>query len=248
MTVNNKRILLVHGWGSSTKNLENLKIALEETGWICFSPELPGFGAPESVTAWGITDYSEYVLAEGKRVFNNKDFFVFGHSFGGMIAIRIGGNKDNKNILGIILCGANGISRPSSFKRDFFYILAKLGKIFMIFPQFTKLFRRILYFLAREHDYAKTSGIMRDVFKKVISDNLKPEVSKLKLPVLILWGKKDKATPIIAGRYINKVVRQSKLIVYSEGDHFIPYFMPRELAKEINEWYLENSGTKKVDL
>lgn len=240
MTPNNKRIILVHGWGSSTKNLEKLKFALEEAGWKCFSPELPGFGAPAPAMAWGVTDYSEYVLAEGKRVFRNRDFFVFGHSFGGMVAIRIGSNKDNKNVLGIILCGANGVSRPPFFKRAFFYIFAKLGKMFMVIPQFAKLFKRVLYFLAREHDYVKTNGIMRNVFKKVVSDNLKPEISRLKLPVLILWGEKDRATPIAAGRHINKTVRPSKLVVYSQGDHFIPYFMPCEIAKEINEWYLEN--------
>lgn len=121
-----------------------------------------------------------------------------------------------------------------------------MGKIFVIMPQFTGLFKKILYFLAREHDYAKTSGVMRDIFKKVISNNLKPEVSRLKLPVLILWGRKDKATPIAAGKHINKVVKSSKLIVYDQGDHLIPYYIPREIAKDINEWYLENFETKRA--
>ena len=118
-------------------------------------------------------------------------------------------------------------------------MLAKLGKIFMVIPRFARLFRKALYFFAGERDYIKTSGIMRDVFKKVISDNLRPEVSRLKLPVLILWGEKDKATPVAAGRYINKTVKQSKLVTYSEGDHFIPYFIPYEIAKEIDKWYSE---------
>ena len=118
----------------------------------------------------------------------------------------------------------------------------------MIIPRFARLFRRILYFFIGEHDYVKTSGIMRDVFKKVISDNLRPEVSRLKLPVLILWGERDKATPIAAGRYINKAVRLSKLIIYSQGDHLIPYFMPREIAKEINKWHLENFDTGGANL
>lgn len=247
MISNNKRIILVHGWGSSTRNLKKLEIALEEVGWKCFSPKLPGFGTPAPTKVWGVTDYSRYVLTEGERVFKDNPFFVFGHSFGGMVAIRIGSNQDSQNILGIILCGANGISRTHLFKRTFFYALAKLGKIFMLIPLFARLFRKVLYFLAQEHDYEKTSGIMRDVFKNVISDNLKPEISKLKFPVLILWGEKDKTTPITAARYINKVARRPKLIVYSQGDHFIPYFMPSEIAKEIDEWYLENFGTERVD-
>ena len=245
MTSSDKKIILVHGWGSSTKKLEKLKIALEKVGWECFSPKLPGFEVPAPATAWGVTDYSKYVLAEGERVFRDKVFFIFGHSFGGMVAIRIGSNKNNKNIPGIILCGTNGISRPPFLKRAFFYILAKLGKIFIVIPQSAKSFRKILYFFASGQDYIKTNDIMRDVFKKVISDDLKPEVSKLKIPVLIIWGEKDKATPVAAGRYINKVVRLSKLIVYSHGDHLIPYFMPCEIAKEIDEWYAKNFGIER---
>ena len=179
-----KNIILLHGWGAETKKFKPLKRQLEKLGWKVLLPELAGFGKPAPREVWGIQDYSEYVFDEAKELFNKSNFFVFGHSFGGGIAIKLA-SDNSKKLEGVILCAARGISRGNPLKRLIFASIAKAGKMFLITPEIAQSFRKLLYKAAREHDYEKTHGIMREIFKKVISEDLKPLLPKIKVPTLI---------------------------------------------------------------
>lgn len=230
-----KRIILLHGWGAETKKLEPLGRALKKLGWQVVLPKLAGFENPQPKDVWGIKEYSQYIYDEAKNNFGKKSFFVFGHSFGGGIAIRIAFDNP-KHLAGIILCASRGISRGNSIKRIVFSTLAKTGKVFLLTPQIAENFRKLLYKAAREHDYEKTQGIMREVFKKVISEDLKPLLTHIKVPALILWGEEDRMTPIKDASYIKSKLPKNKLITYKNQGHKLPYEKPVELAKQIDLW------------
>jgi len=231
-----KNIVLLHGWGAETKKLEPLKKSLEMFGWNVFLPKLPGFENPSPKNIWGLKEYSDYVYEEAKNYFRKENFFVFGHSFGGGIAIKLS-VTNLKEISGIVLCATRGISRGSSLKRLLFSVLAKIGKVFLIVPVLANIFKKLLYKAAHEHDYEKTGGIMKEVFKKVISEDLKPLIKKSKHKTLLFWGENDRVTPISDAFYIMKALPKSTLISYDGVGHRLPYEKPQELAKEINLWY-----------
>lgn len=231
-----KNIVLVHGWGAETSKLEPLKNELEKRGWFVSLPKLAGFENPVPNAVWGIKEYSDYVYDEALRVFGKDKFYVFGHSFGGGIAIELS-SKNNKNIKGVILCATRGISRGKSIKRFVFATLAKTGKIFLVTPILANKFKKLLYKAAREHDYEKTQGIMREVFKKVVSEDLKPLLHKIKIPTLVLWGGKDTLTPVKDARVIGAALPSAKVIVYKSQGHKLPYEKPEQIAKEIEKWY-----------
>src|SRR3990170_7476919 len=168
-----KRIVLLHGWGAETKKLEPLKQELEKLGWQVLLPKLAGFEKPAPKKIWGIKEYSDYVYEGVRKKFGDNKFYVFGHSFGGRIAIKIAAS-DFRQVVGVILCAAGGISRNYKIARLIFYSMAKSGKIFLLVPQIAKRFRKLLYKAAHEHDYEKTQGIMREIFKKVIAEDIKP--------------------------------------------------------------------------
>ena len=233
-----KNIVLLHGWGAETKKLIPLKQELEKLGWNVFLPKIVGFEKPAPSAVWGIKEYSDYAYDEAKKYFGKNRFYVFGHSFGGGIAIKLASERGN-NIKGFILCATRGISRGKSVKRLFFSVFAKAGKVLLLTPPLAHKFRKLLYKAAREHDYEKLDGIMKEVFKKVISEDLKPLVMKIKIPVLILWGREDRVTPLKDAYYINKNSKNSKLIIYNNQGHRLPYEMPKHLAKEIEKWCQE---------
>jgi pimeloyl-ACP methyl ester carboxylesterase len=120
--------------------------------------------------------------------------------------------------------------------------LAKVGKVFLLFVPFAKAWKRFLYKIVREHDYEKTKGVMRETFKKIISENLKPLICSIKVPVLILWGEKDVMTPFTDALFIKKTLPKSKLVAFQNNGHKLPYEKPKQLAKEINKWGLEKGG------
>lgn len=230
-----KNIVLLHGWGAETKKLKPLAKELEKLGWKVLLPKLVGFEKPAPNTIWGIKEYSDYIYEEVKRNFGKSQIFVFGHSFGGGIAIKLA-SKNAKNLGGVIICATRGMSRGKSVKRFVFASFAKAGKVLLLVPHLADKFKKLLYKAACEHDYEKLSGIMREVFKKVISEDLKPLITKIKTPVLILWGRGDRVTPVTDGYYINKNLKRSKLIIYNNQGHRLPYDKPKQLAKDIDLW------------
>lgn len=229
-----KNIILLHGWGSEVKKFYPLKNQLEKLGWNVLIPKLVGFEKPAPKEIWGIKEYSDYVYDETRKYFGENNIFVFGHSFGGGIAIKLASEK--KGFKGVILCATRGISRGKSIKRIVFSAFAKAGKVLLLTPPLADKFRRLLYLAAREHDYEKTKGIMKDIFKKVIAEDLKPLLPKIRIPVLILWGLDDRMTPVKDAYKIKSLLPESKLIVFRKQGHKLPYEKPKYLAKEIDIW------------
>jgi len=229
----NQVIVLLHGWGTTKEKLLSLGKALSKNEWQVLIPDLPGFGKSSlPPKPWGVSEYVDFTLKTINKLYGKKKVFLFGHSFGGRLAIKIASLYPNK-IAGIILCGSAGISRPSFLKRGFFLVLTKLGK--MIFPKSEKP-RQLIYKLAKEHDYEKTKGVMRETFRLVVSEDLKPLLSKIKTPTLILWGTKDKMTKYADARIIAAKVKHSELVSFPGLDHKLPYEKPELLAERITEW------------
>lgn len=226
-------IVLLHGWGASKEKLLPLGNALSQKEWQVLIPDLPGFGKSSSPPKpWGVGEYANFVLEAINKLYGKEKIYLFGHSFGGRLAIKMASLYPHK-IAGIVLCGSAGISRASFLKRGSFLVLAKIGKI--IFPKSEK-FRQLIYKLAREHDYEKTKGVMRETFKLVISEDLKPLLSKIKAPTLVLWGTKDKMTKYSDARVIAADVEQAKLISFPGLGHKLPYEKPELLAEKISKW------------
>jgi pimeloyl-ACP methyl ester carboxylesterase len=230
-----KNIVLLHGWGASAEKLKPLRLELQKLGWKVCVIKLPGFDLKPPKEIWGLGNYCDFVLNGAKKKWKNEKFYIFGHSFGGRIAIKTS-LLHPKSLDGLILCASGGISRGNVVKRLTFFVLAKIGKIFIIFPRFADFWKRIIYKAAREHDYEKADGVMRQVFKKVISENLKPVLSEISVPTLVIWGDEDAMTPIKDAYFITKNIRGSKLKVYKKQGHKVAYFKAAQIAQEIEKW------------
>lgn len=230
-----KRIILLHGWGAHVGKLTALMKSLKELNWDTHVIKLPGFDLLPPKNVWGIGEYADYVLGEAQKIYGKEKFFVFGHSFGGRIVIKLA-EKYNGQLSGLILCSTAGLSRAHSPKRAIFFVLAKIGKVFLFIPPLARFWKKLLYKLAKEHDYERAQGMMKAVLRKVVVENLKPVVRKIKIPILVLWGKKDRITPVVDAHYIKKILPSTKLIIFKDEDHKLPYSKPRKLAKEIDKW------------
>lgn len=214
---------LLHGWEARAAKLEPLARELQRLGWKVINLEMPGFGLPAPEFAWGVSEYADWVekKMEGSCV-------VFGHSFGGRVAIKLAARGAVK---GVVLCASGGLSRPNVMKRLLFGMLASVGKTLGL-----ERYRAILYKLVREHDYERAEGIMRDVFKRVVEEDLRSEARKIKVPTLVLWGKEDKMVPVSDGEWVKEQMG-AKLVLFEGQGHKLPYELPEKVAKEIDVWF-----------
>lgn len=231
-----KNIVLLHGWGAEIKKLEPLKMVLESLGWKVLLPKLPGFENPPPDKVWGVENYADYVYKIVKTTFVNQNYILFGHSFGGSMVIKLA-SRNTTGLAGIVLCAPGGMSRGKVLKRMLFKTLAKTGKILLVVPEFASKFKKLLYKAAHEHDYEKTEGIMREVFKKVVSEDLKSALKNIKVPSLVLWGRKDKMTPFKDAFYIKERIKRTSLFSFENEGHNLPYVKPKEVARKIEKWF-----------
>lgn len=230
-----KNLLILHGWGSSSKSWGQVKELLETQGNKVFILDLPGFGEnPPPQKPWSIDNYVNWI----KEYSQNKPFFLLGHSFGGRIAIKFAARYPEK-VQGLILCGAAGITKRKTAKVFLFLVLSRFGRFLTALPFLTKFqphLQKVLYFFAGQRDYFLAQGTMKETFKKVISEDLKPYLKTIKAPTLIVWGKKDQITPLKDAYLIKKEITNSTLEIIPEAGHAINLQSPEKLSEIILGW------------
>ncbi|MFH1643226.1 MAG: alpha/beta hydrolase [Patescibacteria group bacterium] len=214
-------ILILHGWGSYSWSWVKIQNILAENGFKVFVPDLPGFGESDAPTSvWGVDDYSEFISALVKEL-NISQFFLLGHSFGGRISIKFV-NKYTEKVKSLILVGSAGLKSKIDPKTRIIYKISSFGKkVFSkkVFRSLKKFAQNIFHFVLRHRDYVKASGIMREIIKKVLDEDLLSELSKIKIKTLLVWGVKDKLVPIEDAYIFHKEISNSELKIFPNVGH-----------------------------
>ncbi len=199
-------LLFLHGWGCNFQYM--LPIAKSVSNANALVIDLPGFGDNESfLTPKSINQFVEIIL-----YFLNENHFkidgIIGHSFGGKLAVLL---ANSLNVHFLLLFA------PSIYnsRRSFLYYL----KVFTykIIKKIKFLKRLLPYFGSK--DYRALNPVMKKTMSNVINENITNELKALTIPILLIFGKKDKITPLYLSRKIIKNAKDASLIRV-EGDHF----------------------------
>jgi pimeloyl-ACP methyl ester carboxylesterase len=215
-----KPLLILHGWGSKGQRWQGVAEILSKRGFNVIIPDLPGFGESEEPDfIWGLDEYSSFIN-EFAKTLNLNNFNLLGHSFGGALAARyvlkFPGKADK-----LFLVGAACI-REKSFKKN----LSKALRIFKAVPLAKKFFYKYLV----KSDYPQVEGIMREIYLKVIKEDLSNELDKINVSTTIIWGEKDDITPLRLGKIINSKIKGSKLVIIPGQGHALQLTVPEELC------------------
>lgn len=233
-------ILILHGWGHGCKSWQKTKELLEKKGYKVFVPDMPGFGAePAPLKPWSVTDYANWVL---NFCANNGElaapFFLLGHSFGGRVAIKIA-SQNPQNIKKLVLIDSAGVETEAklNIRQRITVRLAKGTHFLTTWPVAKELYpylRKTAYILAGTRDYYLINNpIMKETFKKVIAEDLTSNLSQIKIPTLIVWGKYDKLVPVETSYSINEKIQGSKLKIFENIGHNPHLECPEKLVDEI---------------
>ena len=228
-------ILILHGWGSSSDSWVKVQEMLSAKGYQVIVPDLPGFGktsAPNSI--WGVKEYVEFVNKFAGQL-GLKKFVLVGHSFGGQTAIQFAVQHPEK-VEKLVLIAAAGVRRTPGAAKKLVMTAAKLVSFLLYLVPFEDLrnnMKNAMYMALRRRDYMKTQGIMRDVFKKVITQDLTAKFSKISVPTLLLWGDKDEMTPIQDAYLTQELIPNSKLEIIPGAKHALNFQAPEKLSESI---------------
>lgn len=228
-----KPFLILHGWGSKSDKWQKVAELLIQKDIQVIIPDLPGFGkSEEPKTTWSLDNYVEWLKEFSDTIPELKNsFYLLGHSFGGSLAAKFT-IKYNQKVEKLFLVAASCI-RIATPSKKIIYNFSRIVKIFYFFPYY-ELFRKYFYkiFLKRS-DYPYISGIMKEIYLRVIKEDLSQKLSSLKIPTIILWGGKDDLTPIEHANIIHKKIHNSKLIVIPGANHNLHIHSVEVLAEKI---------------
>jgi len=211
-------VLLLHGWGCSLEIWKTLQSQLE-TKFRVTSIDFPGFGkSDEPKEVWGVEEYTQCTELLIKKL-GLKDPILIGHSFGGRVSILLASR--NSNIKKVVLTDSAGV-KPQNTKISVSRVFSKMKKMStkIIGEKMTeKLVRPFANSLASE-DYKNASGIMKEILKKVVDEDLQSEMPKIKASTLLIWGENDTATPVSDAKIMEKLIPDSGLVVFKGCTHY----------------------------
>ena len=218
-------VLMLHGWGCSTRHFEPIAKALEKDYFLTVI-DFPAHGqSSEPPVPWGVGDFAacmkEFILQ-----LDIAPCDLIAHSFGGRVALYLGAHEPQL-VKRMVLTGCAGIKKPQSEeakRRSAHYqklkgFYQKLGQIKPLQP----LAKKSLEALRQKYgsaDYNALSEEMKKTFVKVINEDLSPLLHRIQASTLLVWGENDTETPLWMGKQMEKEIPDAGLVLFENDDHF----------------------------
>lgn len=229
-----RQVLILHGWADSSVAWQQFAAKLSKK-YDVVVPDLPGFGNSQAPkTAWGLNDYAAFIGVFLEKA-NVQPYAIIGHSNGGAIAIRGLANRDF--VTGkLVLLASAGIRGEYKGRNKALRMVAKSGKLLAKpLPAATQrhLKRKVYQTIGSDMLVAEH---LQETFKKVISDDVRSDASKLSLPTLLVYGDNDEQTPFRYGEIFSQLIAGSKLEVLPGAGHFVHLDKPVETIGLVEEF------------
>ncbi|MBA2461438.1 MAG: alpha/beta fold hydrolase [Actinobacteria bacterium] len=230
-------LLLLHGLGGAAANwIELLPSALER--YRVLAPDLPGHGRSGRLPACAdVTAFADVVAGLVERE-AAAPALVAGHSFGGLIALRLAERRPDL-VRGLLLAAPAGIGsgaraaraailvtgyvRPGRWVAPFRHRYASrvwyrraLFRPWFVSDPLAVSPRATLGFLegSAEHADVRTAG------RALVADDPRRDLERVRCPVMIVWGARDPQLPLgDAFEYARRL--RAKLRVVADCGHLV---------------------------
>ena len=216
-----KAIVFLPGWKSPVDLF--CKIIGDIPNLIAIN--LPGWGGSETPKEeWGLSEYAKLV-GDVLLKLDISNPVLIRHSVGGAIAVEyLSSCKPAKEL--ILIGGA--IIRERLGRSQRLFIASKVFRF--LFPFVNKKMRQRLAGKSLSSDYLE-SGEMENIYKRLISEDRQEAYSKLNLPIVLIWGRDDDATPYNYAERLKTLNNQAVLEVISGSRHYCFLDEPEEFKK-----------------
>jgi pimeloyl-ACP methyl ester carboxylesterase len=91
--------------------------------------------------------------------------------------------------------------------------------------------------LRRRHgsaDYRAATGIMRDVFVRVVNESYEDQLARVQCPVELVWGDDDAETPLAVAQSVAALLGpRASLTVVPGAGHLTPLSIPDQLQAAV---------------
>lgn len=228
-------VLLLHGWGQSSHSFQEVRTFLEKS-FTVYSVDLPGFGLSDKPNyPFNTADYAE-VLKGTIDELGIQTPIIIGHSFGGRVAIKY--TSLFNEVKKLVLVDSAGIVHRKPLSYHVKVYTFKFLRRFFSLPLLKKYKDRVLSKFG-SNDYKQADDLMKQVLVRVVNEDLRNDLPKIKCPTLLVWGTNDYVTPLKDAYIMRELIPDAGVVEIKGGGHFsyldnLPYFL-RVLAVFFNE-------------
>lgn len=224
-TGSGKALLLLHGWGGKAASFLPVTRDFSAARTV-YAVDFPGHGnSPEPPQPWSVTEYMELIWAFMRRM-DIVGCDIIAHSFGGRVALLLAATHPEA-VGRMVLTGCAGLMpRPSRKKKararayKALRALADNALTRRLLGARVDAWRESLIKRFGSADYRALSATMRPTFNRVVSQDLRPQLGKIKAEVLLIWGVDDDSTPLWMGEVMEKEIPGAALIRLEGCGHF----------------------------
>lgn len=229
-----RTILLLHGWGDDHRTFTHLQKSLSKHHKVV-SLDLPGFGASQAPgSVWNLDDYAKFVNHFLQKL-GLKSVAIIAHSNGAAVAIR-GLAQNELGAEKLVVLGGAGIRDRQKGKKLALKVVAKTGKVatFWLPKRHKQKLQKMLYGAAGSD--MLVAPHLQETFKKTVAQDVQADAKKLTVPVLLVYGENDRATPVLYGRIFEQLISHATLEVVGGAEHFVHHDKPEQVEKLIEEF------------
>ena len=208
-------LLLVHGFAGAAWNFTELVPLLP--GRRLIIPDLPGHGASSPLPAPTLTGFADVLAHIFEEQLLDGPVDVLGHSLGGVVALRLA-ERHPKLVRRLVLAAAAGISSSTRFA-EITIALAGIVQPARIAGRRVGLVarsRRLRSFVfggfevanpellseRAVHGFLRGPTMHTDALGAglaLVADDPRQDLERVRCPVLVLWGARDKQVPLEDG-------------------------------------------------
>ena len=244
-------LLLIHGFTSSVFSWKDVFEPLSKDFHV-IAVDLKGFGfsgKPDGdYTRRGQANLVGHFLDHLKI----DKVWLCGNSMGGDVSLNLA-VQNPQRVAGLILIDSGGVKVEGS---------GSLAPGYLLIP----VVGRVLTSLALRSDKLVREGLEKSFYdrSKITDDRVtayyrplqtrdgqlaalrartqsnefpvEPELGKISAPALIIWGADDALIPLAAGRKMNSLIKNSKLVVFEKCGHLPQEEMPERVVDEITKF------------
>lgn len=215
-------VLFLHGSMCEIDTFAPVLQYVEQRGnqWVAL--DFPGFSPKSSQPPpepWSVTEYAQlahrFLLQLGLPPCD-----IIAHSFGARVAIILAAEHPEQ-IGKMVFTGAAGLIPKRGLDYHLRVTKYKLGKKLARVGWLNRLFKiDQRQASAGSSEYQSFTGTMRGTFVRVVNQNLRPYLPRIKASTLLVWGSEDDATPLWMGEEMERLIPDAGLVVFQGRGHY----------------------------
>jgi pimeloyl-ACP methyl ester carboxylesterase len=244
-------LVLLHGYTSSTYSWKDVFEPLAKSFHV-IAVDLKGFGLSGKPDGDYTRRAQAALVAHLLAQLNIDKAWLCGSSMGGEVALNVA-VANPQRVAGLILIDSAGVEVPGS---------GSLAPSYLLIP----VVGRVLTALALRSDKLVREGLEKSFYdrSKVTNDRVaayylplktrggqlaalrartqagqfpvEPELGRINVETLILWGAQDALIPVAAGHKLHALIKRSKLVTFENCGHLPQEEMPARVVDEITQF------------